>query len=108
MTTATLFDPTDDKDLAARFAEFDAANPEVWRLYVRFANDLLNAGHRRGSSEQIIQRIRWEASVVTRGEAFKINDHYRAFYARKLAASDARFAEFFEFRRSAADQRGAA
>lgn len=97
----TLFDPA-PRTLDARFLEFDRAHPEVYRLFVRFAEQLLAAGHRRGSAEQLMQRIRWETAVnPERDGGWKLNDHYRARYARKLAAEDARFENWFEFRSAA-------
>lgn len=90
----------DARSIAERFEAFHAAHPEVYRLFAQLAGQLLAAGHGRGSAEQIVQRIRWEFAVnEPRHAGFKINDHFRALYARKLAAEDPRFADFFEFRR---------
>lgn len=100
MNPPTLFDP-EESTLDARFAAFDAAHPEVWKLYVRFAFELKRAGRDRGSSEQIIQRIRWETNVnPSRDDDWKINDHYRKRYARKMVAEFPEFEGFFEFRES--------
>jgi hypothetical protein len=90
----------DDATIDARFAEFDEAHPEVWKAFVGFANDLINAGYTHGSAEMIYQRIRWETALnAERDGGWKLNDHFRSRYARKLAAADSRFSEFFEFRR---------
>lgn len=87
------------QDLA--FSAFHAEHPEVYVLYKRFAWELRAAGNNHGSSEQIIQRIRWE-TMVNRGHdgGFKINDWFRARYARMLAAEcPAEFGAFFSFRK---------
>ena len=98
---SSLFD--DDASIDARFATFDTEHPEVWALFRRFACELLAAGRSRGSSDQICHRIRWETAVNPGHDSgFKINDHFTSRYARKLVASDSRFADFFEFRRLAA------
>jgi len=101
MTAYPLFDDFNDRrTIAERFAEFDAAHPEVYAMFRQFALELLAAGRDRGSAEQIIQRIRWETNIrADRGGCdLKINDHFRTMYARKLAGADERFRSFFEFR----------
>lgn len=57
-----------EKDIDARFAEFHAANPHVFILFRTYAQELWNAGHRKGSAELIIQRIRWQTAIETRGD----------------------------------------
>jgi hypothetical protein len=89
-----------DKTIDERFAEFHAANPQVFELFAKFARELREAGLEKGSAELIVQRIRWHAAVVTRGDSFKINDHYRARYARPLVETCPEFAGWFEFRKS--------
>jgi hypothetical protein len=87
------------QDIQDRFEAFDRQHPEVYGLFVRFAADLLASGRTRGSSDQIMQRIRWESAVnPEKDEGFKINDHCSSRYARKLAAEQSRFEDFFEFR----------
>ncbi len=83
------------------FAAFDAEHPEVYRLFLRFARELIAAGRTRGSAEQVVQRIRWETSVNPGrdGGGFKLNNWFRSRYARKLAAEyPEEFGQFFEFR----------
>lgn len=91
-----------DEKLDRAFMRFDIAHPEVWKLYQRFAWELKRSGNRRGSSEQIVQRIRWESAVnPTRDGGYKINDHYLKRYARKMCAYFPVFFGFFRFRNSA-------
>lgn len=99
MSDAPLFESRRD----AAFREFHAAHPEVYVLYKQFARELLHAGHERGSSEQIIQRIRWETAVNPgRDGGFKIDNWHRSRYARMLAAEHpAEFGTFFQFREAA-------
>jgi len=100
MTIQTLFDDDDRRSIAERFAEFDAAHPEVYAMYRRFAYELIRAGCRRGSTQQILGRIRWETSVNPDHDGgFKVNEVFKKLYAKKLVAEDpATFADFFEFR----------
>lgn len=85
--------------LGRAFVQFDVAHPEVWKLYQRFAWELRRAGHHRGSSEQIIQRLRWETMInPERGGGYKISNNHRKRYALKMVAYFPSFEGFFRFR----------
>ena len=62
------------KDLVTEWKHFHVKNPEVYELFKRFAFEAINKGHLRLSSEMIINRIRWETSVVTSDKDYKINN----------------------------------
>ena len=89
---------TNNERLDRLFAAFDTEHPEVWALYHRFAWELKR--HRaRGSSEQIVQRLRWETAVnPAYDHGYKVNDHYRKRYAMKMCAMHPEFNGFFRFR----------
>lgn len=71
-------------ELEIAFAAFDDANPEVWELFRRFAAEAIEAGHVRLSASLIIERIRWETTVVTTtADVLKLNNNFTAYYARK-------------------------
>jgi hypothetical protein len=107
--TDPVGDPMSD-DLIKSFQAFDAENPRVYDLFVRFAHEARNAGYQHFSAHGILHRIRWETGVVTRDATadWKVNNNYSAFYARKLVADDPRFKGFFRNRVSAADMVDAA
>jgi len=79
-----------------RFARFHAANPHVFTLFLRFANEARSRG-RKTSAKAIIERLRWELVVET-DEDFRINDHYTSRYSRLAIETDPTFADFFETR----------
>jgi len=89
-----------EKDIDARFADFHNTNPQVFELFVKFAREWKAKGHQRGSAEAIMQRIRWEVATQTHGDKFKVNDHFRARYARLLVEKFPEFEGFFEFRKN--------
>jgi hypothetical protein len=74
--------PAREKTLAERFQDFHRANPQVWDLFDRFAWELARAGSSRLSAKLIFERIRWETTLATRGEPWRVNNSYSAFYAR--------------------------
>jgi hypothetical protein len=89
---------------AARFAEIDAANPEVWRLFVRFTFELIHRGFAHYSADAVLHRVRWEtAAALEDDRTFKINNNWSAFYARKFHDHYPKHDRFFRLRASMAD-----
>ena len=71
----------------ARFLAFHQANPVVYQLWDRFTREAIAKGHKRVGSQMIMERIRWETTINIidarpDGEALKINDHHKPYYAR--------------------------
>lgn len=62
--------------------EWHLQNPQVWEYFERFSLEAVARGRNHVSHWLIVNRIRWEISIVTTGEDFKINNNYIAFYAR--------------------------
>lgn len=72
--------------LEQAFWKFHYANPQVYRLLVKFARQWRYArgGHARMGIGQLFERVRWEISLNTVGDQFKLNNNHRAFYARLI------------------------
>ena len=89
-------------------AAFDAANPQVWRLFCRYAWGRWHAQEEQGvpperrrfSARVIIGKIRWDAAVKTKPDAtgLKINDHMSTYYARKFMERYPALDGFFQLR----------
>jgi len=94
-----------NRTLLRRFAEFDLANPEVWRLFERFTFDRILRRFSHYSADAILHRVRWETAVVTNDESgeFKINNDYSCCYARKFRDKHPNHADFFAVRISQVD-----
>ena len=88
---------------AARFAEYDAANPEVYDALRRFALEAKRAGRTHMGINMLHERVRWYTTIEARMDSFKLNNNWRPFYARKLMEKEPELAGFFELRRSKAD-----
>lgn len=70
---------------AAAFEQFILDNPHVWKLFVRFAMEVIDTGRDHYSADAICHRIRWHVDIETRDrEGFKINNNYTAFLARRF------------------------
>ncbi len=91
--------------LARKFVEFHRANPEVYRLFERFTQEAIDAGHERLSADMIMHRVRWETNVATKGAGFeggrrlKINNNLVAYYARLYMLQHPDRRGFFQLRK---------
>jgi hypothetical protein len=63
---------------------------------------VLKAGKDRYGIAALYETLRYTA-LVTSGESYKLNNNFRALYARKLMAENAELAGFFWTRERSAD-----
>jgi hypothetical protein len=68
--------------LTTKFEKFHTDNPHIYLLFRHFALEAIKAGRNILSANMIAERIRWETTVTTKGDGYKINNNYRAYYAR--------------------------
>lgn len=85
--------------IEARFNNFHAANPHVYELFKRFAFEAIKLGARRISAKFILERVRWESMIKTRGaHGFKLNNDFTSRYARLFIAEYPTHSDIFETR----------
>jgi hypothetical protein len=90
--------------LTARFTEFHHANPHVYDAIVRLARQRKAAGWATGSIAQIFEVLRWESDLVTvSDDGLKLNNDFRAPYARLVMANEPDLAGFFHTRAQRTD-----
>mgnify|MGYP003154231220 CR=1 FL=1 len=86
-----LFDRRNHLERA--FELYDAQNPEIWELFIRFTGQAMSRGYKHYSVNGIFERIRWHTSVEAlpasgdprvEDRDLKINNNYRPYYARKF------------------------
>lgn len=85
LSLAPLIEPTysEGMTLADRFEAWHAANPHVAdALEVLAAAWLEN--HEHVGMGALYERLRWESGIQTEGDAYKLNNSYRAFHSRVL------------------------
>jgi len=85
------------------FEKFDEANPEIWELFKKYAHALIRKGITHWSADNILHKIRFETAVKSKGDTFKINNNYSAYYARKFMSIYPMYDGFFELRKSKLD-----
>lgn len=82
-----------------RFARFHADNPHVYRELRRLALDLVDRGHTRIGIGMLTEVLRWSAMQTRGDDSYKLNNSFRALFARMLADNEPALADVFEFRR---------
>lgn len=82
-----------------RWWRWHQQNPDVYKMFERFTFEAINAGHSRLSAWLIVNRIRWETTVVTQGEDFRISNDFIAWYARLFMHLHPQFSGFFQTKR---------
>ena len=82
-----------------RFKKFNTQNPHIYDAFVERARQMKKAGHKRYSASAIIQRIRWEMDITTKGSRFKIDDSFTTFYGRLADYLNDDLKDFFEYRK---------
>ena len=87
-----------ESQLEARFGRFDEEHPEIWELFERFTFELIKGGHRHYGAAAIFERIRWHMTVTSRNSGFKLNNDFRAYYARKFHQEHPEHDGFFRTR----------
>jgi hypothetical protein len=91
-------------DRAAQFELFHAENPAVYDTLVSLLrNWVANTNRKKVGIAALFERARWEIAITTNDPDFKLNNNYRAYYARLIMKQEEDLAGIFELRRSAAD-----
>jgi hypothetical protein len=85
--------------LEQRFEAFHAANPHVYASLRRLALDAARRGKQVGI-KMLFEVLRWEATLATDdpASAYKLDNGYTSFYARRLMDNEPELAGFFETR----------
>ena len=84
-----------EKNLLNKFNDWHRDNPQVYELFKQFAFEAISRGHKRLSAWLVVGRIRWETSIITHGDDYKISNDFIALYARKFMADYPQHEGFF-------------
>lgn len=96
----TLFAPP----IAQRFTQFHASNPAVYTTLVRLAREWVQrTGRHKLGIATLFERARWELVITTNDPEFRLNNSYRAWYARLIMRQEPDLAALFDLRASEAD-----
>ena len=88
------------------FKVFHRANPEIWVLFQKYSLQIIDRGLKSYGSAAVFERIRWHISVETSGKV-KLNNNFRAYYARMFAVKYPENAYFFRNRKRVSENKDA-
>jgi hypothetical protein len=91
----------DGATLEQRFAAFHAANAWVFDALVALTAEYVRGGAQRVSINMLTEVLRYRRGV-TRGDTYKLNNSFRAFYARLIMQTHPEWDGLFETRRQRA------
>ena len=84
-------------ELAEKFNQYHAENPEIYQSFERFALYVIRQRARYGA-KAIMERVRWH-SMETGNDDFKINNNYTSYYVRLFEENHPEHADFFRKRK---------
>ena len=84
--------------IAQRFEAFHAANPVVYRELRSMALNIRRGGAAHYGIAGLFEVLRYRYSLQTSGDSFKLNNDFRALYARLLMDNEPELLDFFETR----------
>lgn len=101
MQTVDMFSPDEIKrhgPLITAFLKFHEDNPRVYWELVEMAFRLKRQGVRKYSMRDLFGKLRWDASLQTKGDEYKLNNNHTAYYSRLIEANNAELKGFFSRR----------
>lgn len=95
------FESGDNRTLYDAWLAYHRATPDIYATICRFADEAIRSGREHLSIGMLSERLRWYTTVEARGrvDGFKLNNNYRAFYARLWLQDHPERPDFFETRR---------
>ena len=89
------------EEMREQVTRFHNEHPEIYDLFVRFTKERIAIGFQNYSVNAVFERIRWECDSVGGNDqaTFKLNNNYRAFYARRFMKMYPQFEGFFRTRK---------
>jgi hypothetical protein len=84
--------------IEARFREFHAENPNVYRTLVRLARELKDANYSYASIGMLWEVVRHQGLSTTTTERYRLSDNFRSRYARHIMEQEEDLAGFFRTR----------
>lgn len=85
-----------------RFESFHALNPWVLDELEKLAVEMGADRGRKMSIETLVGKVRWDYDLATKGDPFKVNDHYTSRYVRLMIERHPEWECVFTLRRTRA------
>jgi len=90
------------------FVKFHLANPDIWKHFRFYADKARESGRQNYSANAIFERIRWYVDIETKSSGeLKLNNNFRAYYARMYHVAVPEAAGFFRNRERTSEHKSA-
>ena len=90
------------EEMRAQCQAYHDKNPIVWELFVKYTQEMKDAGHKSYSAMAVIQRLRWDSDLKQSSpHKFKINNNYTPFYARRY---NRMYGDYFNERKQSSEK----
>ena len=96
MTEDEFFKMLNKSRLGRKWLRWHNLNPEFYRLFERYTLQAIYRGHLKLSGWLIANRVRWESSIVTKGDDYKISNDFIALFTRLFMINNPQYIGFFE------------
>ncbi len=96
MTEDEFFKMLNKSRLGKKWLRWHNLNPEFYRLFERYTLQAIYRGHLKLSGWLIANRVRWESSIVTKGDDYKISNDFIALFTRLFMINNPQYIGFFE------------
>ena len=103
-TQAIATEEVEGESIEDRFKSFHDLNPHVYEALRQLAFEMVSTGRKRYTITGLYEVLRWHYSLQTSGDNYKLNNNYRACYARKLMDEEPLLEGFFVTRTRASDR----
>ena len=87
------------ESITEKFYRFHSRNPHVYNLIVELAYRMKRSGVHKFGLKGIFEYLRWQYSMQTQGDRYKLNNVFTALYARRIMACEPGLKDFFETRK---------
>jgi hypothetical protein len=95
----TLLPGDEEASIDEQFADFHAANPEVYDALVGLAREARRVnGRAKIGIGMLFEVLRWHFFLHTADDSFKLNNNYRSRYARKIMEREPDLRDIFDTR----------
>ena len=96
MNEKEFFKMASESRLGRKWLKWHRLNPEFYRLFEKYSLQALSNGHLNLSGWLIANRVRWESSIVTRGNDYKISNDFIALFTRLFMINNPQYIGFFK------------
>jgi len=87
------------ESILQKFIRFHQRNPHVYKLIVDISMSMKRSGVHKFGMKGVFEYMRWQYSMQTQGERYKLNNVFTALYARLIMECEPGLKGFFETRK---------